>query len=283
MDKSQVTASLASMGLARIVPDLTRLLQPSIRLAAAPAAESSLPIGGSKLGGLPDLPKNTTWPTGKGAPLAFIAQIRLDDLTKFEAAQVLPRTGILSFFYDASQQTYGADPADRGGWEVLFLAPDAALLERMPAPDRLPATARYTPCALTFSEEPTLPQDPKLDLPSFDWTQAEQTQYEQVLSRFPSPADRATMHHRLLGNPDTIQDDMRLECQLASHGVSSMDDPRANTFAKDAMNWRLLLQVDSDDKAGMRWANAGMLYYWIEEAALQALQFDHAWVVLQSE
>ena len=62
-----------------------------------------------------------------------------------------------------------------------------------------------------------------------------------------------------------------------------MDDPRANTFAKDAMNWRLLLQVDSDDKAGMRWANAGMLYYWIEEAALQALQFDHAWVVLQSE
>ncbi len=283
MDKSQVTASLASMGLARIVPDLTRLLQPSIRLAAAPAAESSLPIGGSKLGGLPDLPKNTTWPTGKGAPLAFIAQIRLDDLTKFEAAQVLPRTGILSFFYDASQQTYGADPADRGGWEVLFLAPDAALLERMPAPDGLPATARYTPCALTFSEELTLPQDPKLDLPSFDWTQAEQTQYEQVLSRFPSPADRATMHHRLLGNPDTIQDDMRLECQLASHGVSSMDDPRANTFAKDAMNWRLLLQVDSDDKAGMRWANAGMLYYWIEEAALQALQFDHAWVVLQSE
>lgn len=283
MDRSQVTASLASMGLARIAPDVTRLLKPSIRLTAATAVESSLAIGGSKLGGLPDLPKNTTWPTGKGAPLAFIAQIRLDDLTRFETAQVLPRTGILSFFYDASQQTYGADPADRGGWEVLFLAPDAALLERMPAPDGLPAAARYTPCALTFSEELTLPQDPKLDLPSFDWTQTEQTQYEQVLSSFPNPADRATMHHRLLGNPDTIQDDMRLECQLASHGVSSMDDPRANAFSKDAMNWRLLLQVDSDDKAGMRWANAGMLYYWIEEAALQALQFDHAWVVLQSE
>jgi hypothetical protein len=33
----------------------------------------------------------------------------------------------------------------------------------------------------------------------------------------------------------------------------------------------------------MRWANNGMLYYWIEQANLAARRFDTTWLVLQSE
>jgi hypothetical protein len=33
----------------------------------------------------------------------------------------------------------------------------------------------------------------------------------------------------------------------------------------------------------MRWANNGMLYYWIEQDALSARRFDGTWLVLQSE
>ncbi len=91
------------------------------------------------------------------------------------------------------------------------------------------------------------------------------------------------MHNRLLGNPDTIQDDMRIQCQLTSHGVTDGNDPRTAALSKGAMDWQLLLQVDSNEHAGMRWASSGMLYYWITSADLHARHFDATWVVLQSE
>ena len=129
----------------------------------------------------------------------------------------------------------------------------------------------------------TLSQQPRLEIPNLDWTVAEQKQYETLLSTFPDPTDHAAIHHRLLGYPDTIQDDMRLECQLASHGVTDISDPRASELSKGALDWQLLLQIDSDEQAGMEWGNTGMLYYWVKAADLQALRFDTTWLVLQSE
>jgi len=76
---------------------------------------------------------------------------------------------------------------------------------------------------------------------------------------------------------------MRLQCQLISHGVTDTNDPQYDALAQDARNWQLLLQVDSDEQAGMHWANTGMLYYWITSADLQAHAFEHCWLVLQSE
>jgi uncharacterized protein YwqG len=44
---------------------------------------------------------------------------------------------------------------------------------------------------------------------------------------------------------------------------------------------RFLLQVDSDDAAGMMWGDAGMLYFWIRDDDLAARRFDRAWCVMQ--
>jgi len=129
----------------------------------------------------------------------------------------------------------------------------------------------------------TLPQQPELELPNFDWTDEEVHQYETLLSKFPDPADPAKIHHRMLGHPDTLQEDMRLQCQLVTHGVTSPNDPRIDELSKGASDWQLLLQVDSDEQAGMRWANAGMIYYWIKRADLQTRRFDETWLILQSE
>jgi uncharacterized protein YwqG len=76
---------------------------------------------------------------------------------------------------------------------------------------------------------------------------------------------------------------MRLQCQLVSHGVTDENDPRVAELSPRAKNWRLLFQVDSDEHAGMRWGDNGMLYYWIERADLAAHRFDATWLVLQSE
>ena len=283
MDKAAFQAALVAAGLSRLVKDIDRLARPSIRLSVTEADESLMNVGASKLGGIPDLPPGLAWPELKGAPQSFIAQIRLDDVRQLDIEKVLPQSGMLWFFYDAEQQTFGADPTDRGGWQVLFQDGDFTKLQRTPAPAKLPAASQFRACFLGFASELTLSQQPQLEISNLDWTDEDQKKYETVLATLSSQVDRATPHHRMLGNPDTIQDDMRLECQLASNGVTDIDDPRAAALSKGAMDWQLLLQVDTDDTIGMRWGNTGMLYYWISLADLQARRFDSTWLVLQSE
>ena len=282
MNAADLTAALSGAGLGRIAGALAGLAQPAIRLTAQPGQVATMPTGASKLGGLPDLPVGVAWPYWKGAPLALLAQINLKDTQPFDAAHALPAEGLLSFFYDARQQTYGDNPADRGSWQVLYIADDASRLQSVPMPPGMPAAGHFTQCAVSFSTELTLPQQPELDLPSFGWQADERTRYEQFLAAFPTPQEHGSLHHRLLGYPDTLQDDMRAECQVAASGVAG-DDPRAAELAKGANNWRLLLQLDSDAQAGMRWADAGMVYFWIERDALAAKRFDNVWMVLQSD
>jgi uncharacterized protein YwqG len=271
------------MGLSGISHDLDELMQDSIRITAHTTDDASVAIGASKLGGEPDLPVGTLWPTGKGLPLSFIAQIRLADVAAFDLQRALPPSGLLSFFYDAAQQTYGADPADRGGWMVVYVPGEPAALQRLSTPPSLPTAARFKASAAAFTGEVTLPQQPELDIPNLSWTAEQKLAYENALATFPPQAERALPHHRLLGNPDTIQDDMRLECQLAANGVSDASAPAAGPLKAGATNWRLLLQIDSDDTLGMRWASAGMIYFWIEYDALAARRFENVWVVLQSD
>jgi uncharacterized protein YwqG len=90
------------------------------------------------------------------------------------------------------------------------------------------------------------------------------------------------------GFPHPIQgDEMELECQLVSHGLycgdsSGIPEPgRRRDFATGPKDWRLLLQIDSDDDLGVMWGDAGILYFWIREEDARAARFDQAWVVLQ--
>lgn len=284
MNKDGVKAAFIAAGLSRLVKDIDFVSRPSIRLYTTPVEESAIPIGASRVGGVPDLPPGVTWPEWKDLPQSFIAQIRLNDIHQFDTNGVLPHIGMLWFFYDAQQETYGVDPSDLGGWRVIFMnGDDFTNIQRTPAPAKLPASSQFKACSITFASEITLSQYPQLDVPDFDWTDDEQKKYETLLSTFPNPADHAALHNRLLGNPDTIQDDMRQECQFASHGVTDINDPRAVELSKGALDWQLLLQIDTDERIGMRWGDAGMIYYWITATDLQTHHFDHTWLVLQSE
>src|SRR6185312_11944422 len=181
----------------------------------------------------------------------------------------LPPTGLLCFFYDARQQTYGADPEDRGGWQVYYFA-GAEQLQRTDAPVNLPDDARFKPCALAYASELTMPLEPHLERADLTLSAEELKAYETFLSSFPTSQGSRGVRNRMLGYSDTIQDDMRLQAQLVSHGVTDSNDPKANALLSGANDWMLLLQVDSDPNAAMRWASDGRLYFWVERAALAA-------------
>jgi uncharacterized protein YwqG len=278
-----IAQGLAKAGLERISPDVLRLARRSVRIANDPGLAGKAAVGISRLGGQPDLPDGAAWPVWKGVPMAFIGQIRAQDVAPLAVEPAFPADGLLSFFYDSKQETYGADPADRGGWQVLFSRVDAALLHPVPFPAALPAESRFKPQVATFHTELTLPSDPKSADPGLSWSDDEVNRYESwLVDRF-TPQERGLPHHRMFGYPDQIQDDMQLECALAAHGFHSQDDPGAAAALQAKADWLLLLQVDSDDSLGMRWASAGMIYYWIEKQALQQAGFDKTWLVLQSD
>jgi uncharacterized protein YwqG len=282
MDKAGVRAAFVVAGLSRLLKDIDFLSKDSIRLFTTPAGEYDISIGQSRIGGVPDVPPDFKWPERNEVPQSFIAQIYLDDVHKYDTNGALPSRGMLWFFYDAKQETYGADPADRGGWSVMF-SEDYSGLQRIAAPGNLPAESQFKACSVSFASEITLSQSPQHDVPDFDWTDDEVHKYETLLSTFPTPEDHGAVHHQLLGNPQTIQDDMRLECQLASHGVTDINDPKAAALSKGAKEWQLLLQIDTDEHIGMRWGDAGMINYWITESDLKAHKFEQTWLVLQSD
>jgi len=270
---------LSEVGLTVWVDQLLALDRESVRLRPQPVADpETIAIGGSRLGGEPDLPAATPWPEWRGMPLSFIAQVELGEMPGL-SDQPLPTAGLLSFFYDAKQDVWGYDPAHLGAWRVLWSEP-GDVLERRATPGTVPRDARYRPTPLAGTVEITHVGWDSAEIESLGMSSDELSSYVEIVEH-----DRAPIH-RLLGHPEPIQNDMQLECQLVSHGLycgdsSGYDDPRSIELGPGAVDWRLLLQVDSNDDAGMMWGDAGRLYFWMTKAAMERRDWASAWMILQ--
>ena len=266
MQKQEI---IAAQGLSGITGDLETLMAHSIGIKTK---EAEVSVGVSHLGGFPDLPEGVELPVGNGRPLGFVAQFNLAEVRPFDDQNVLPSTGMLYFFYDASGKTYGEHPEDRSGWKVLYYEGDA--LKRVEID--LPETARFRSCAVEFSSEVTLPLRPEIFGYSANWTQTEHDAYETLM------ASELGIHHRLLGHADAIQDDMHVQACLLANG-QPLNTPPTEEILRQSLEWVLLFQCDTDANTGMLWGNNGRLYFWIYQQALKNCEFDHTWMILQSE
>jgi uncharacterized protein YwqG len=271
-----IRSQLSAAGLDRVAPGILELTRPAVSLATRRAAQTRQAVGSSRIGGTPDLPAATEWPSWNGRPLAFLAQLNLAELQPYTFCDVLPEAGVLQFFYDAEQDTWGFDPKDRGSFRVLF----------HPNGERLQPTVggrAFKSCHVTTSERLTLPAWESYEFEQLGLTREEWDAYVDVSI---DETDDGTPDHRVLGNPAQIQSDMQLECQLVSHGLycgdgTAYQSAQAQSLAPGARDWRLLLQLDSDEAADMMWGDCGCLYFWITTAALRERRFDAAWMILQ--
>jgi uncharacterized protein YwqG len=280
-DRDRIRADMVKKGLADHADGLLNLVEPSVRLETRVVAEDEIPVGSSKLGGSPDLPAGFRWPAFGDQPLSFVAQVNLAEVHRLPGAEVLPGSGLLSFFYDSEQSIWGFDPQDRAGWTVKYW-PVIEELRRTRLPDGLPEHGRYSACRLVPRSQVTFAPWESADIEALALTHDEMFAYSEAV---PEPKEDGAIH-RLLGHPDPIQGDMQLEAQLASHGLycgddTGYDDPRAEQLRRTATEWRLLLQIDSEDAAGMMWGDLGRLYYWIRRADLARRRFDDVWLMLQ--
>ncbi|MFH1117286.1 MAG: DUF1963 domain-containing protein, partial [Pseudomonadota bacterium] len=94
--------------------------------------------------------------------------------------------------------------------------------------------------------------------------------------------------HRILGNNHGGQGDMQVHCQWSSHGIflcdgrcPVFDHDKAEKIQAGIKDWRFLLEVSSDDNAGLEWTAYGTLYFWIREEDLRNCDFHNVWAVFE--
>ena len=289
--REQIAELIRRKSPPRLADAIEQSVRESLIVRTTPVPDEEMPIGKSRIGGMPDLPPEAEWPTWNDQPLAFIAQINLSELPSFGFLEVLPSHGVLSFFYSAQQETWGFDPKDKGSWRVLHLEEQG--LHHRETPSDLWQTGLYRSCGLDFELSFTLPdiESPHVDLSHDRQPWDELNQYYDLLGSFEQLVGRGSCTHRLLGHPDQVQiPDVLLEAQLASHGLPPRGDTRyvdpslaerAKELEPGAADWELLLQIDSDPNAGMMWGDVGKLYYLMNSEDLRNRNFDAAWLILQ--
>jgi uncharacterized protein YwqG len=269
--------------------DVLALARPSLRLTLADEAQGRL--GGSRLGGAPDTPPGFSWPTWEGEDLVFLGQISLEDVAAVDPGWRLPPLGLLLFFYDTIRQPSGLDPAHRGSCEVVLYQGPSSSLE--------PASERdwFIESPLDLSLELTVPSFHSLAIEGLDLDMSAYESWEELRNGLASlqgvelevlPLEPLALH-RLLGYPEELDGRMELDCQLASHGIDLSDgtaylDPQADALAPSAADWRLLLQLSTDDEVGFYWGDGlGRLYIWIRERDLVEYKTSAAWAILQGD
>jgi uncharacterized protein YwqG len=263
-------------GLGGRIGDLVERARPSIRMTRGDFS------GRSRLGGAPELPPGFEWPKWRDEELAFVAQIDLAEVALLGVPTGLPPEGLLVVFCALDSRPTGLRPDDKGAVKVVVVDGELETIEGRHALTEVP---------LRFSAELSLPSEAAgfpaslvLGGPELD---AWQRLREALAERQGVPLeDRAVdWHalHRLGGYPDTMEEGMPVDAQLVFNGIDLNTGeryyvPHVSDLEKDADQWQLLLQLSSDDEAGLQLGYPlGRLFLWIRDGDLGQERFDDVW------
>lgn len=267
----------------------------SIRLQISDKTEYKL--GGTRFGGVPDVPDGFEWDyfEGKGSilddtvksrPLAFLAQFDLEEMAQFDTENLLPHTGVLSFFYELESMRWGYDPKDKGCAKVYWF-PDKNALHAAEFPSDLSEDFRLPMMKISAQSEKSYKNyEDFLPEPDHDeefWDELEEA--EESLG-----IEEPTNCSKLLGWANPVQTNMTQECELISRGyylghgwdeVSPQDRQESEQCAN--RDWTLLFQLDTvyDGDFELMYGDCGRIYYYIRREDLAARRFDRVWLIMQ--
>jgi uncharacterized protein YwqG len=272
VDEDTLLGLSFEVGLAHRADDLRRCARVSLRLTRGG------PASRSRVGGVPEVPPGFVWPLRHGRDLGFLAQVDLAEVAAVDPDTILPRRGLMLFFYDLAERPSGLSPGDRGSCRVLVVDGDLRAAEaHAPA---LPASP------LELSRELMLPGAWSFQAEELDLTYEERDSWDEFRERLArmqgveleeTSADRIALH-RLLGYHEEIGREVEVDCALAAAGLDAGDidfyGTRRPAVEADARRWRPLLQVSAEDSDGFE-----RLYVLIRDGDLRTGTFDGAWAV----
>lgn len=279
------------------IGDLAAALEPATRPCFRLAKLKPGPhvVGGSRLGGSPDLPADVGWPSVEGATLDFLVQL---DLASLEPNWLpgLPTTGYLWIFADRSGETYPC-PAS-----ILYADVRADALQRRDAegatsPARVPV---FVPSFELLDPEDLVDDSDRIDALPHE---------ETVLGGLFPAWDGGDMPVELaladLGLAEvagfTSYDDARFDEEIERHATATPEwaheharhletvvRPRWRSCLERktevearAAGYRVLASLESEDELDWCWGDAGVLVLAIHEEDLLARRFERVAVRLR--
>ena len=255
-------------------------------------------VGGTRFGGVPDVPADFTWPayegvgmddTVKARPLSFLAQFNCAELAPFDTEGLLPKTGVLSFFYEMESMRWGFDPKDAGCARVFWFE-DISALAPAQIPEDLERDFRFP--MLNIAMESGTSHIDGQDFRIYHEDDLDWEVMEDILEEL--GIEDPENCSKLLGWPNLIQGSMMVECEFASRGyylgnpegwAEIPQEERESKTLTSLEDWRLLFQLDTvesaEDGFELMFGDCGRIYFCIKKEDLLARRFDRVWLILQ--
>lgn len=253
----------------------------SIGIKKVSVDEKDIPIGASKLGGLPDLPPTIKYPSYHNGYLSFLGQFNMEEVKPFDKEDLLPDRGIIYFFYDVVEQPWGFEKEDKDCFKVFYFDGDKSELTRTPYPE---VTEDYYPLVVYKIEFEKLLSFPE-EAVGVELSEDESENYlefrdEIMHAENEDGEDEETVPmHYLLGHPFNIQNDVFEELVYYEHEEKFEWD--SEEVRSQSSNMVLLFQMDSDDDVEVMFGDSGMIYFCIDHEDLVNKRFDRTKFILQ--
>lgn len=285
LDKAGLTKYAESVKKFHSPGCLLKTAKPRTSGWSMPDKRGAPALGVSRLGGWPDLPGNTEWPTWNERPMAFLGQINLAEVTKVQPEIRLPKAGVLLFFVGCNADTFQRDPFDQDMYmlelmpgeekntkdavKVVYAEENATLARTIYEGDVLPEL--FQPCNLNLKGGAlSLPHECTSAYHCLPLSGTEVTSYNELLDILTTDESE----NQFLGYPTVLQStplEWGPENIANGRDFFSVPESEAETakFSVDASQWGLLLQLTSDGNPDFIWGDAGNLYIYGKTTAME--------------
>lgn len=269
---------------------LDSLCKNEISITTQKANKSKI-IYRSKFGGNPAVPVGFEWPRfdigdcddeTANIPLSFLCQINLEEICVYDKENLLPKKGLLLFFYELDSMYCGFDPEDKGSFRVYYFE-DVSQLVEMDIPTDMENEYKVKEYDLSFSAKKSYPSYEEFDCCHSD-IEYSWNDYSEMLDQkgYNSEIER----HKFLGYANLVQGEMLTNCEITSRGLC-MNEKNCKNISEDVKNaatdWILLFQMASiqDTDYELLFGDLGNIYFYIRKQDLKECNFDKVWFILQ--
>lgn len=265
---------------------IIKLIKPAIGILTKKMESDNLKIGGSKIGGKPDLPKDISWPRLNDSDLVFCAQYNISELKKFDVENLLPEKGMFYIFIGINGE-FNEFSVEQKDYKIFFIE-NLEELERKEYPTTLKKEGKVEPAEIHYFESLTIPDDENYKLIYFDEKYEDfyfyfyQDTEEYIAEELNQNADNM---HQILGEDKSIQSSVVYEFSREELDVSYDEyKEKWDEILENSKTFSNLIQLDCmDSNTNLdKFGGSGVFYIGLKTKELEKKNFNDLKISFQT-
>ncbi len=265
---------------------IIKLIKPAIGILTKKMESDNLKIGGSKIGGKPDLPKDISWPRLNDSDLVFCAQYNISELKKFDVENLLPEKGMFYIFIGINGE-YNEFSVEQKDYKIFFIE-NLEELVRKEYPTTLKTEGKVEPAEIQYFESLTIPDDENYKLIYFDEKYEDfyfyfyQDTEEYIAEELNENADNM---HQILGEDKSIQSSVVYEFSREELDVSyDKYTEKWDEILENSKTFSNLIQLDCmDSNTNLdKFGGSGVFYIGLKTKELEKKNFNNLKISFQT-